>query len=110
MKPQGHKAKVSQLAPDLLRLTNGLVTRDFLLQVPAAGHHIVNLLCLQPAFATWDLHSAEAESSILRAFSPEARLVVKASGEEVQPSNTSINYDSPTATAKGVLCHQIGLI
>ena len=69
---------------------------------------IVNLF--QPAFATWDLHSAEADSSILRAFSPEARLVVKASGEEVQPSNTSIDYDSPTATAKGVLCHQIGHI
>ena len=71
---------------------------------------IVNLLRLQPAFATWDLHSAEAESSILRAFSPEARLVVNASGEEVYPSNTSIDYDSPTATdspAKGVLCHQI---
>ena len=112
MKPQGHKAKVSQLAPDLLRLTNGLVTRDFLLQVPD-GHHIgssCESFRLQPAFATWDLHSAEADSSILRAFSPEARLVVKASGEEVEPSNTSINYDSPTATAKGVLCHQIGLI
>ena len=67
---------------------------------------IVNLF--QPAFATWDLHSAEADSSILRAFSPEARLVVKAPGEEVQPS--SIDYDSPNATdspAKGVLCHQI---
>ena len=58
----------------------------------------MNLLRLQPAFATWDLHSAEADSSILRAFSPEARLVVKASGEEVQPLNTSIDYDSPSAT------------
>ena len=34
MKQQGHEAKASQPAPDLLRLTNGLVTRDFLLQVP----------------------------------------------------------------------------
>ena len=97
MKQQGHLAKVAQPAPDLLRMTNGLVTRDFLLQVSTSRRldlkfdlvgsgrkFLVNLLCLQPAFATWDLHSSEADSSILRAFSPEARLVVKIPGGEVQ--------------------------
>ena len=41
MKEQNHKAKVSQPAPDLLRLTNGLVTRDFLLQVPISSQPLV---------------------------------------------------------------------
>ena len=95
MKQQGHLAKVYQPAPDLVRLTNGLVTRDFLLQVPTlcrkfnwlffGRKFLVKQNCLQPAFATWDLHSSEADSSILRAFSPEARLVVKTPGGEVKP-------------------------
>ena len=37
VKQQGYKTKVSQPAPELLRLTNGLVTRDFLLQVSTSS-------------------------------------------------------------------------
>ena len=44
MKQQGHEAKASQPAPDLLRLTNGLVTRDFLLQVPTLSQLPQNLV------------------------------------------------------------------
>ena len=56
--------------------------------IPTIGcKFIVNSNCLQPAFATWDLHSSEADSSILRVFSPEARLVVKTPGGEVNHSS-----------------------
>lgn len=68
LQPQGVATSLTQPSPDLLRLSNGLVSRDFL---------------LQPAFATWDLFSGEADTSLLRAFSPEARLAVRVPGGEV---------------------------
>ena len=44
-----------------LRLTNGLIQRDF---------------TFEPNFGTIDFHSVEDDSSLLRAFSPEAQIIV----------------------------------
>ena len=53
------QSSFTKVKENLWRLSNGLIHRDFI---------------LAPNFATVDFHSGEADSSLLRAFSPEARL------------------------------------
>ena len=52
--------QVTKQGSDLLRMSNGLVTRTFL---------------LNPGFVTMDLYSHEKNSSVLRAIDPEVELL-----------------------------------
>ena len=59
--PVGTESSFTKIGENLWRLSNGLIHRDFI---------------VSPNFATVDFYSSEADSSLLRAFSPEARLML----------------------------------
>jgi len=68
-------SQLLKIGPDTIRLTNGLVYRDFL---------------ISPDFVTVDFYSVEKQSSILRAISPEALVIIDGLYYRVGGVNTSI--------------------
>jgi len=75
-----------QVKPDQIRLTNGLISRDFL---------------LQPDFVTIDFYSHEKRQSLLRAISPESVINIDGQFYNVGGLITNINrgYLNRTALA-----------
>ena len=59
--PPTQETTFHKLDSDTYRLTNGLITRDFL---------------VNPGFITLDMYSLEQDTSLLRALSPEAEVVI----------------------------------
>lgn len=77
------------IAPDTIRLTNGLISRDFL---------------LKPDFVTIDFYSHEKQSSILRAISPESVINLDGLFYNVGGVNTKISrgYLNRTGLAEDI--------
>src|SRR6218665_2492678 len=78
-----------QVKPDQIRLTNGLISRDFL---------------LQPDFVTIDFFSHEKRQSLLRAISPESLIDIDGQFYNVGGLITNINrgYLNRTALAENM--------
>ena len=79
------RSSFKEVKENLWRLSNGLVQRDFI---------------LSPNFATVDFYSGESESSLFRAFSPEAvlsleRRMVSVGGVVSQGERAYLNRSSP---------------
>lgn len=83
------RTKLIDVAPNTIRLTNGLISRDFL---------------LKPDFVTVDFYSHEKQSSILRAVSPESVVNLDGLFYNVGGVHTKMNrgYLNRTALAEDI--------
>ena len=92
VQPVRAQAAFNKIGENLWRLSNGLIHRDFI---------------VSPNFATVDFYSTEADTSLLRAFSPEATVRLLTITRPPSPSPASL-FSRPARHGLSSVLHPQG--